>query len=122
MTEPVADGDTLAQIGKLQEVQPIWQLEGHEVCRDVHFALSVAQAVLKSQRERVADLADPNSGAQLLRELQALGVHEASPQTVAMVALVESAVDRLAAVGAMSRQDAWQQLYRDVLDRHCDSA
>lgn len=121
MTEPAEDGATPAQIDKLQEIRPVWQLQGHEVCADVHLALTVAQAVLDSRRERVGELSEPNSGDGLLRELRALGVQEASPQTLAMVALVESAVGRLAEVGGMSRRDAWELLHKDVLSRHCQS-
>src|SRR5690242_10015957 len=67
-----------AQLEQLQEVRPVWELQGHEVCADVHVALSVAQAVLKSRDERVADHPDESPGDALLRELRALGVAEAS--------------------------------------------
>jgi hypothetical protein len=112
---------TPAQLEQLQEVRPVWQLQGHEVCADIHIALSVAQAVLNSRHHRVAELPDDASGSAMLRELRALGVQEAAPQLVAMVALVDSAVDRLAEVGAMSQDDAWQLLRKDVLARHCQS-
>ena len=119
MTEP--DVATPAQVEQLQEVRPVWELQGHEVCADVHIALSVAEAVLRSQRGRIAELPESNPGDALLRELRALGVQEASPQTIAMVALVDIAIDRLADAGAMSEQEAWEQLYKDVLARHCQS-
>jgi hypothetical protein len=119
MAEP--EGVTPAQLEQLQEVRPVWQLQGHEVCADVHVALSVAQAVLKSRDERVADHPDESPGDALLRELRALGVAEASAQTIAMVALVDTAVDRLAEVGTMSTADAWEQLRKDVLAKHCQA-
>jgi hypothetical protein len=81
----------------------------------------VAQAVLTSRNERVADVPDDTSGDAMLRELRALGIQEAAPQLVAMVAIVDSAVDRLAEVGAMSQDDAWAQLRKDVLAKHCQS-
>jgi hypothetical protein len=112
---------TPAQLEQLQEVRPVWQLQGHEVCADIHMALSVAQAVLTSRNERVADVPDDTSGDAMLRELRALGIQEAAPQLVAMVAIVDSAVDRLAEVGAMSQDDAWAQLRKDVLAKHCQS-
>jgi hypothetical protein len=112
---------TPAQLEQLQEVRPVWQLQGHEVCADIHLVLAVAQAVLTSRNERVADLPDAPSGDAVLRELRALGVREAAPQLVAMVAVVDSAVDRLAEVGTMTRDDAWEQLRKDVLVKHCQS-
>lgn len=121
MTEADDAVATPAQLEQLQEVRPVWQLQGHEVCADIHIALSVAQAVLTSRNERVADVPDEASGDAMLRELRALGVQEAAPQLVAMVALVESAVDRLSEVGAMSQDDAWAQLRKDVLAKHCQS-
>ena len=121
MTEPAPDVATPAQVEQLQEVRPVWQLQGHEVCADIHIALSMAEAVLTSKRSRIADLPEASSGDALLRELRALGVQEASPQTLTMVALVEIAVGRLADFGAISEQDAWEQLRKDVLARHCQS-
>jgi hypothetical protein len=121
MTEPAPDVATPAQVEQLQEVRPVWQLQGHEVCADIHIALSMAEAVLTSKRLRIADLPEASSGDALLRELRALGVQEASPQTLTMVALVEIAVGRLADFGAISEQDAWEQLRKDVLARHCQS-
>jgi hypothetical protein len=115
------DVATPAQVEQLQEIRPVWELQGHELCADVHLALAVAHAVLNSRRERVSDLPDTSSGDTLLRELRALGVQEVSPQTIAMVALVDSAVGRLAQVGAMSEQDAWESLRKDVLVRNCQS-
>lgn len=121
MTEANDAVATPAQLEQLQEVRPVWQLQGHEVCADIHLVLAVAQAVLTSRNERVADLPDEQSGDAVLRELRALGVQEAAPQLVAMVAVVESAVDRLAEVGTMSHDDAWEQLRKDVLAKHCQS-
>ena len=121
MTEPADAVAIPAQVEQLQEVRPVWELHGHEVCADVHIALSVAEAVLTSRRERVSELRAADSPDDLLRELRALGVQEASPQTVAMVALVETAIGRLAEVGGMGEQDAWQSLRKDVLARHCQS-
>ncbi len=121
MTQSAPDPATPAQVEQLQEVRPVWELQGHEVCGDVHVALTVAEAVLTSQRNRIAQLPDSSAGDALLRELQALGVKEVSAQTVAMVALVDSAVNRMAELGAISEQDAWQQLRIDVLSRHCST-
>jgi hypothetical protein len=121
MTDPVHDVATPDLVEQLQEVRPVWQLQGHELCADVHFALSVAEAVLMSRQRRIAEMSEPSPGDGLLRELRALGVQEAAPQTVAMVALVEIAVDRLAELGTMSEQDAWEQLRKDVLGRHCQA-
>jgi hypothetical protein len=121
MTEANDAVATPAQLEQLQEVRPVWQLQGHEVCADVHLALAVAQAVLTSRDERVADLPDDPSGDAVLRELRALGVQAAAPQLVAMVAVLDSAVDRLAEVGTMSHDDAWEQLRKDVLAKHCQS-
>ena len=121
MTEPAPDVATPAQVEQLLEVRPVWQLQGHEVCADIHVALSLAEAVLTSQRTRIAELPEASSGDALLRELRALGVQEAAPQTVAMVALVQIAIGRLADFGAISEQDAWEQLRKDVLARHCQS-
>jgi hypothetical protein len=36
-----------------------------------------------------------------------------------MVALVDTAVDRLADAGAMSEDDAWAEIRKDVLHKHC---
>jgi hypothetical protein len=122
MSEPAADAvATPVQLEHFQEVQPVWQLQGHELCADVHIALSVAQAVLTSRDERIAEHPTETSGDALLRELRALGIQEAAPQLIAMVALVDSAVDRLAEVGPMSQADAWEQLRKDVLNKHCQS-
>ncbi len=121
MTDPVHDVATPDLVEQLQEVRPVWQLQGHELCADIHFALSVAEAVLMSRQQRIAEISEPSAGDGLLRELRALGVQEAAPQTVAMVALVEIAVDRLAELGTMSEQDAWEQLRKDVLGRHCQA-
>ena len=121
MTDPAAEVATPAQVEQLQEVRPVWELQGHELCADVHVALAVAEAVLTSKRSRITGLPEASSGDALLRELRALGVQEASPQTIASVALVDIAVHRLAEVGMMSEQDAWDQLRKDVLARHCQS-
>jgi hypothetical protein len=112
------DDTVTSQVDRLQEVRPLY---GHEVCADIHAALSVAEAVLTSRDERVTGLPEEASNAALLRELRALGVVEAAPQLVAMIALVDTAVGRLAEAGAMSEQDAWEQIRKDVLRRHCQA-
>jgi len=96
-------------------------LHGHEVCADIHTALSVAQAVLTSRNERVADRTETDSSDALLRELRALGVEDVAPQLIAMVALVDIAVDRVAESGAMSENDAWEQIRKEVLRKHCQA-
>ena len=116
-----ADGIVSSQVDHLQEIRPVRALHGHEVCADIHTALSVAQAVLTSRDERVADLPDGESNEALLRELRALGVEEAAPQLLAMIALVDTAVNRLAESGAMSESDAWEQIRKDVLRKHCQA-
>ena len=47
---------------------------------------------------------------------------EVAPQLVAMVALVDTAVDRLAETGTMSRTDAWEMIRKDVLHKHCQAS
>jgi len=96
-------------------------MQGHEICADIHTALSVAEAVLASRDYRVAEFADADSGSGLIRELRALGVVEAAPQLIAMVALVDVAVDRIAELGAMSQADAWGRIRKDLLSRHCQA-
>jgi hypothetical protein len=110
-----------AQIDRLQEVRPVWQMQGHEVCADVHVALSVAQAVLASRDERISEMPGVDSGDAVLRELRALGVDEVAPQLLAMVTLVDTAVDLVAETGAMSEEDAWEKLRKGVLRRHCQA-
>jgi len=110
-----------AQIDRLQEIRPVWQMQGHEVCADVHMALSVAEAVLGSRDERISDMPGADTGDAVLRELRALGVDEVAPQLLAMVALVDTAVDIVAEVGAMSGEDAWEKIRKGVLRRHCQA-
>ena len=110
-----------AQVDHLQEVRPVSAMQGHELCADIHLALSVAQAVLMSRNTRVAETRDQESSDALIRELRALGVDAVAPQLVAMVALVDTAVDRLADAGAMSDVDAWAEIRKDVLRKHCQS-
>jgi hypothetical protein len=38
-----------------------------------------------------------------------------------MVALVDTAVDRLADAGAMSEADAWAEIRKDVIRKHCQA-
>jgi hypothetical protein len=38
-----------------------------------------------------------------------------------MVAIVDTAVDRLADAGAMTESEAWEQLRKDVVRKHCQS-
>jgi uncharacterized protein (DUF2267 family) len=114
-----AIGSVPDQIGRLQELRPVNEMQGHEVCADIHTALSVAHAVLTSRNERVADPIDAQSSAALIRELRALGVEDAAPQLISMVALVDSAVDRIVELGGMTENDAWEQIHNDVLRKHC---
>jgi hypothetical protein len=109
------------QIDRLQEVRPVWQMQGHEVCADVHVALSVAQAVLASRDERISEMPGADTADAVLRELRALGVDEVAPQLLAMVTLVDTAVDLVAETGAMSEEDAWEKLRKGVLRRHCQA-
>ena len=115
-------GDTLAsEVDHLQEVRPLSALQGHEVCADIHMALSVVRAVLSSRDSRVAASFEVESSDTLLRELRALGVTEAAPQLIAMVALVDTAVSRIADSGVMGEEDAWEELTKEVLRRHCEA-
>jgi hypothetical protein len=120
MSKPV-DTTVPSQVDHLQEVRPVSAVQGHDLCADIHLALSVAEAVLTSRDRRVADSPDSESSATLLRELRALGVEAVAPQLVAMVALVDIAVDRLADSGAMSANDAWAEIRKDVLRKNCQS-
>jgi hypothetical protein len=120
MSEPVGTR-VPSQVDHLQEVRPVSAVQGHDLCADIHLALSVAEAVLTSRDMRVADAPDAESGATLLRELRALGVDAVAPQLVAMVALVDTAVNRLADAGAMSANDAWAEIRKDVLRKNCQS-
>lgn len=117
----VASGAVPTQVEQLQELRPVNEMQGHEVCGDIHTALSVAQAVLTSRNERVADTPEAQSSAALIRELRAVGVEEAAPQLVAMVALVDVAVDKIAEAGVMTKDDAWEQIRKDVLRKHCQA-
>jgi hypothetical protein len=110
-----------SQLDRLQEVRPVWQIQGHEVCADIHVALSVAETVLTSRDERVTPMPDADSPNAMLRELRALGVDEVAPQLVAMVSLIDTAVEQLAEAGAMTEQDAWDKIRKGVLRRHCQA-
>jgi hypothetical protein len=112
---------TASEVERLQRPNPNLSRAGHEVCADVHTSLSLAEAVVQSRRQRVAEATSAESTESLLRELRALGVAEATPQLVAMVAIIDTAVDRLADAGAMSQADAWEQLRKDVVRKHCQS-
>lgn len=109
------------EVERLQRPGSTRAREGHEVCADIHTSLSVAEAVVRSRRHRVAQAASLDSTESLLRELRALGVVEAAPQLVAMVAIIDAAVDRLADAAAVSEADAWEQLRKDVVRKHCQS-
>lgn len=120
--EPIeTDPPDAAEVERLQVPMPIAGMVGHEVCADLHTTLALAQSVMTSRDERVADLPGDDSSEALLRELRALGVAEAAPYLVAMMALVDAAVDRLAASGDGDREAAWTQVRRDVLRSHCQS-
>jgi hypothetical protein len=109
------------EIERLQRPASGSPLKGHEVCADIHTSLSVAEAVVRSRRQRVDDQISAESTESLLRELRALGVVEAAPQLVAMVAIIDTAVGRLADAGAVTESDAWEQLRKDVVRKHCQS-
>jgi hypothetical protein len=122
MSQPdLPEGTAPAAVEQLQELRPVNAMQGHEVCADIHTALAVAEAVLASRNYRVADFADSDSSGGLIRELRALGVVEAAPQLVAMVALVDVAVSRIAELGAMSETDAWEKIRKDLLGKHCQA-
>jgi hypothetical protein len=117
---PALEGLT-ADVNRLQDVQPVTALPGHEVCGDVHTALTVAQTVLDSRDQRAFASPEREASDSLVRELRALGVMHATPQLVAMVAVIDAAVDQLAEVGTSSRQEAWTRLRQDVLRRYCSA-
>jgi hypothetical protein len=120
MSQPdLPDGAAPAAVEQLQGLRPVNAMQGHEVCADIHTALSVAELVLASRNDRVAEFPDSDSSSGLIRELRALGVVEAAPQLIAMVALVDVAVDRIAELGAMSETDAWEKIRKDLLGKHC---
>jgi hypothetical protein len=112
---------TVQEVERLQRPVPNNAREGHEVCADIHTSMSVAEAVVRSRSQRVADATSAESTESLFRELRAMGVVEAAPQLVAMVAIIETAIDRLADAGAMNESDAWEQLRKDVVRKHCQS-
>jgi hypothetical protein len=112
---------TAAEVEWLQRSGSSSSGEGHEVCSDIHTSLAVAEAVVRSRRQRVGEATSAESTESLVRELRALGVVEATPQLVAMVAIIDTAIGRLADAGAMSEPDAWEQLRKEVLRKHCQS-
>ena len=99
----------------------MYAIQGHEVCADIHTALSVAEAVLASRNYRIADFPDADSSSAVIRELRALGVVEAAPQLIAMVALVDVAVSRIAELGGMAENDAWEMIRKDMIGKHCQA-
>jgi hypothetical protein len=121
VTAAEPDGFNPIDVERLQAPRPVITMQGHEVCSHVHSALELAQSLLNSRDERVADLPATDSNEALLRELRAHGIGEAAPYFVGMVALVDAAVDRLSVTGAVDRDDAWQQIRKDVLNSHCQS-
>ena len=122
MSQPdLPDGTAPAAIEQLQGLRPVNTMQGHEVCADIHTALSVAEVVFASRNDRVAEFADSDSSSGLIRELRALGVVEAAPQLIAMVAVVDVAVDRIAELGGMSETDAWEKIRKDLLSKHCQA-
>ncbi len=112
---------TAREVMRLQRPAPASPIEGHEVCADIHTSLSLAEAVVRSRHQRVADATSAESTGSMLRELRALGVVEAAPQLVAMVAIIDTAIERLADAGATSGSDAWEQLRKEVVRKHCQS-
>jgi hypothetical protein len=115
-----ADQELVAQVEQLQRALPVTAMRGHDVCADIHTALEVTQTLLLS-RDRRAFASPASESDDLLRELRAMGLDQATPQLVAMIALVDSAVDQLADASAGGRQFAWEQLRKDVLRRHCSA-
>ena len=112
---------TPREVMRLQRPAPDGPIEGHEVCADIHTSLSLAEAVVRSRQQRVAEATTVGSTEGMLRELRALGVVEAAPQLIALVAIIDAAVDRLADAGATTESDAWEQLRKDVVRKHCQS-
>src|SRR5262249_1492480 len=111
--------ETVEQVDRLQQIRPLAALQGHEMCADIHAALSVANGVLTSRNERVAPLSEVDASNALLRELRALGINDASPQLVALLAIVDAGVGRLAEVGGTTDDEAWEEIRKEVLRKHC---
>lgn len=116
--QPAVGAPPPAEGERPQSRRPISTTQEHEICADLHTTLDLAQSVLTSRDERVADMPD-DSNSTLLRELRALGIGEAAPYLVAMVAMVDAAVDRLAGAGGLTREAAWGKIRGDVLRDHC---
>ena len=115
-----ASADNLiTRVEQQQSTHRVTTLTGHDVCAAIHTALDVAQTLLTSRDGRAFAGPASESTESLLRELRAMGIVDATPQLVAMVALVDTAVDQLADVSAAERQVVWEQLRKDVLRRHC---
>jgi hypothetical protein len=112
-------GDVAADVDRLQQVQPVTTMLGHEACADVHTVLHLAHTLLTSRDRRAFAAPGWESAESLVRELRAAGVYHASPELVAMVAIIDAAVDQLADAGAVPREDVWGQLHKEVLRRHC---
>ena len=77
----------VAQVEQLQRIQPVTALRGHDVCADIHTVLDVAQTLLVSRDRRAFAGPASESTDDLLRELRAMGLDQATPQLVAMIAL-----------------------------------
>jgi hypothetical protein len=113
--------ELVARVEQLQRLYPMTSLPEHDICADIHTALDLTQTLLVSRDGRAFASPASESTSGLLRELRAMGIDQAAPQLVAMIAVVDAAVDQLADVAASSRQVVWEQLRKDVLRRHCSS-
>ena len=109
------------RVQQLQRAHPVKTFKGHDVCAAIHTALDVAETLLTSRDGRAFASPASESAESLLRELRAMGIVDATPQLVAMVALVDTAVDQLADASAAERKLVWEHLRKDVLRRHCSS-
>jgi hypothetical protein len=91
----------------------------HDACADIHAALFAAQTALTSRDARVGDLPQEDLNGAVLRELRAAGIIEEVPYLVAMITVLMVAIDQLAAIGNVSRRDAWLRIRDEILETHC---
>ena len=119
--EKTSADELVARVEQLERVQPVSALQGHDVCADIHTALDVVHTLIISRDSRGFVSPASESTVSLLRELRAMGVNRATPELVAMIAIVDTAVDQLADASVGRREFAWEQLRKDVLGRHCSA-
>jgi hypothetical protein len=113
--------ELVPRMEELQRSRRVTELQGHDACADLHTALDFAQTLLLSRDRRGMFDSESESVSSMLRELRAMGAEQATPELVAMLLLLDAAVDQLADASMAGRQVAWEQLRKEVLSRHCSS-